>query len=357
MKIGIDAQSTLGKPTGLGIYTSNLAEHMEKTGEITICRFDKGGDDLNTAERIKWENFGLVSMSREENVDLLHVPGFAGPMFRGAERKVTTVHDLIGMIYPSNLGMVSRFYWQKWLPACVKRSDLIIAVSENTKRDIIRLLGVPEERIRVVLNAVSDGFKPCKDENEISRVKSKYGLPDEFMLNVGTIEPRKNIPVLIEAFNSYSADKGGMRLVLAGKKDWGYEAAKKRMDELNISRNVIFTDYVAEEDLPVLYSLAKCFVYPSLYEGFGLPVLEALSCGCPVIASNVSSIPEVVGDAGILIAPDDAEGLKKALQDIDRSANLAQELSERSIQRAGMFSWDKAAAETIEAYRSVLNEY
>ncbi|MDP8259083.1 MAG: glycosyltransferase family 1 protein [Candidatus Aadella gelida] len=356
MRIGIDAQSAAGKSTGIGFYTRNLINYIEKTGEASFERFVSGKDDLNTIERIKWENSGLLRSARKDKIDLLHVPGFAGPMFKRGIKTVTTVHDLIGMIYPENLGRVSRFYWQKWLPTCVKNSDIIIADSENTKNDIIRLLGVPEEKICVILLAVDDKFRPLETAT-LDIVRKKYGLSDKFMLNVGTIEPRKNISGLVEAFTSYIKDYSGeMDLVLVGKKDWGYRQVKRRVEELGVADRVVFTDYVDDDDLPALYNLAKLFVYPSFYEGFGLPVLEALSSGCPVIASNVSSIPEIVGEAGILLAPDDTEGLTNSFKKFDENRSMQLELSDMGIERSKKFSWQRTAEETLDVYRKILKK-
>lgn len=356
MRIGIDAGSASGKSTGIGFYTRNLIEYVEKTKEASFVKFFPDKEDLNTIERVGWENFGLPNKAKKENIDLLHLPGFAGPMFKGRVKSVTTVHDLIGMIYPENLGRISRLYWQKWLPACVKNSELIIADSQNTKNDIVTLLGVPEEKIRVILLAVDDKFRLLRPEL-LSAVKDKYGLPDRFMLNVGTIEPRKNIPGLVDAFSDYvKTCSGDMNLVLVGKKDWGYKQVKTKVEELGLSGRIVFTDYVEDEDLPALYNLAELFVYPSFYEGFGLPVLEALSSGCPVLASNVSSVPEIVGDAGILLDPNDIKGMTKAFKEFDQNSSLRGELSEKGIARAKLFSWERTARETIAVYRKLLKQ-
>ncbi len=355
MKIGIDVQSTSGKSTGIGFYTKNLITYLEKTNEVSFVKVKSVKEDLNTLERMKWENIDLFAEVKREGIDLLHIPGFAGPMFNAETKKVTTVHDLIGMVYPENLGFASRFYWQKWLPACVKKSDHIIADSMNTKRDIVRFLGIPEDKIRVILIAVDPRFKPIDDVEELKRVTDKYDLPDHFILNVGTIEPRKNIRGLLEAFARYVDEYNGkMELVLVGKKDWGYKQVEGKLKDLGIDKRVFFTDYVEDKDLAVFYNLAKVFVYPSFYEGFGLPVLEALSSGCSVIASDRSSIPEIVGDAGILVRPDDINGLSGHLSNFDKSDHLAEDLSCKALERAKMFSWEKTAEETLEVYRRVL---
>lgn len=357
MRIGIDAGSASGASTGIGCYTRNLIEYVEKTGEAEFLRFLPGKDDLNTIERIKWENFGLPAKVKKEEIDLLHVPGFAGPLLKGRNKTVTTVHDLIGMIYPDNLGKISRFYWQRWLPGCVKNSDMIIADSENTKRDIINLLGVSSEKIEVILLAADERFKPIIDTEALGAVREKYELPDEFILGVGTIEPRKNLISLIEAYSEHlNENKTGIKLVLVGKKAWGMSSVEKRAKELGVEDDVIFTGYIDDEDLPSIYNLAEFFVYPSHYEGFGLPVLEALSCGTPVITSNVSSLPEVAGEAAVYVSPDDVRGLKGSLLELEENKALREELSGKALERAKLFSWKDTAQKTLDVYRKTLSK-
>jgi len=356
MKVGIDAQSTVGRKTGIGYYAGNLIDHFKRVGDMDFFYF-KNTDiqDLNTVGRIRWENFILPGFALKEEVDILHTPGFAGPKTRGSFKKVTTVCDLIGMIYPRNLNVVSRFYWQRWLPGCVRNSDIIIAISEHTKRDLVRLLDIPERKIRVILLAADPRFSPIEDAVKRTEVRRKYDLPEEFILNVGTVEPRKNVCGLVEAFSCYLEEShSGPDLVIAGKKDWGYAEARRKVDELGISSRVHFTDYIDDEDLPVLYNLAKFFVYPSFYEGFGLPVLEALSCGRPVICSNASSLPEVTQDAALLIDPDNIRDLKEAIATLDKNEAIRTELSGRAVRQAGKFSWEKTVSQTLDVYKETL---
>lgn len=353
MKIAMDIQSTLCNKTGIGYYVQNLIGQLEKMDDIEVGRYSWAGKkDLNTLERLYWENVRLPSLVKDTALDILHIPGFAGPVGRSRTKKVTTIHDLIGMIYPDNLNFASRFYWQKWLPLCVKNSDFIIAVSENTKKDIVRLLNIPEERIEVILIAVDERFFPVEDEEKFKSVRLKYSLPEEFILTVGTVEPRKNICSLIEAVALYmKEEKSGLNIVIAGKKDWGYNRLLEKTEELKMADRVRFTNYVDEEDMAVIYSMAKFFVYPSFYEGFGLPVLEALSCGAPVISSNVSSLPEVTGEASVLIDPHDVYDLKKAIKKLDRDSALRNEMAEKSLRQSKKFTWGKTALQTLEVYK------
>ncbi|MBD3379388.1 MAG: glycosyltransferase [Candidatus Omnitrophica bacterium] len=355
MKIGVDIQSTQGQKTGIGYYTENLLKRLRKRPEVSFCLYrHPSRNDLDTLKRIKWENADLPHRSRKDRVDILHVPGFAGPRTGYAGRKVTTVHDLIGLIYPGNLGTLSRFYWKRWLPFCVRSSDLIISVSEHTKKDITRLLGIPGERIRVVHSAAEARFSVIQESRDKERVRRKYGLPARFVMTAGTVEPRKNIPGLIEAFAAYiGKSETDLSLVIVGKKGWGYAEAEARARELDILQRVVFTDYAEDADLPLLYNLAEFFIMPSFYEGFGLPVLEAMSCGKAVICSDVSSLPEIAGESALFVAPDDLEAMSEAIADLDRNRRKREKFSRLSLSRAGEFSWERTARETMRAYMEV----
>lgn len=356
MYVGMDIQSTVGVKTGIGYYVLNLIEQLKKIDKVRLSYYKNDSlQNLNTLKRIYWENISLPNLFSKDNPSIVHIPGFAGPRFRTRIKRVTTVHDLIGILYPENLSPISRFYWQKWLPDSIQTSDMIIAISDNTKRDIMRLLGVADEKIQVVLSAAGENFKPITNEKQLDEVRKKYNLPQEFILNVGTIEPRKNILGLLEAFSAYLKEsKSSESLVLVGKKDWGYQDVLKRVDELGITPQVIFTDYVSDEDLPVLYTLCKVFIYPSFYEGFGLPVLEALACGKPVICSKTSSLPEIAGGAAILIDPENVRELKDAIYKMANDVSIREEFSEKALIQAGKFSWKKTASQTLEVYKQML---
>jgi len=357
MKIGLDIQSTNTQATGIGYYTRSLIKEYNNFKGVDFCYYkDQAEGEFNTIRRIYWESITLRRTALKDKVDILHIPGFAGPLLKGKFKKVTTVHDLIGMIYPNNLAPISRFYWQKWLPACVKNSDHIIADSENTKNDIIRLLGLPREKISVIYLAVDKIFKPADRQESKNLLKKNYNIAKPFILNVGTVEPRKNISLLIEAFYEYKRlNKDELILVIVGKKAWDYKRCCDIINKLNISEYVIFCDYVKDTDLPIFYNSAELFIYPSIYEGFGLPVLEAFACGAPVICSNTSSLPEVAGEAGYYINPNSVDDIKRALSDVVKSKGLRVELKEKSLIQAAKFSWKSTAKATLDVYKEVLN--
>jgi glycosyltransferase involved in cell wall biosynthesis len=248
----------------------------------------------------------------------------------------------------------SRLYFSKWMPLTYNRAQKIIAISENTKRDIMSLLKIPEEKIVVIHSAVGDEFKPIHDRQRLSDVKKKYKTGEHFILDVGTLEPRKNLPFLVKAY--HLALKSGQinhNLVLTGKKGWYYEGLFDLIKELKLENKVILPGYVADEDLPALYNAADLFCFPSLYEGFGFPPLEALNCGTPVIAADNSSIPEVVDSAGILLPIDSEKIWAENIIKVLGSASLQKELREKGLVQAKKFSWGKTARETVEVYKEV----
>ncbi len=356
MKIGIDAQSTSGEKTGIGYYTKNLLRQFAQAKGIDICQYkNNSSKDLATLKRVKWENIDIPHFAKKDKIDILHIPGFAGPLFKSRYKKITTVHDLIGMIYPENLAPASRLYWQRWLPACIKTSDFIIADSENTKNDIIRLLNVSSAKIKVIYLASDESFRPVTRLQEHKAVLSKYGISKKYILNVGTIEPRKNISSLIVAFGQYVKEtkRSDLQLVLAGKKGWDYTNCFNKAKESGAADNIIFNDYVSDNDLIILYNYAEAFAYPSFYEGFGLPVLEAMSCGTPVICSKLSSLPEITADAALAINPGDINSIKNALSVMMGNESLKNEFSRKAVEQAKRFSWEKTAEQTLNVYREI----
>jgi glycosyltransferase involved in cell wall biosynthesis len=238
------------------------------------------------------------------------------------------------------------------MPRFLRAADVIIAVSECTRRDAVRLYGIDQAKIRVVYEGVNPRFRPLDDREQLEALRHRYALPARFLLYVGTIEPRKNLPALFEAFKQIGLP--GVKLVIVGKKGWLYDETFARLQALGLEREVVFTGFVPDDDLPGLYTLAEAFVFPSLYEGFGLPVLEAMACGTPVITGNVSSLPEVMGDAGILVAPGDVGGLVTALKRVLTDSHLRAQMSAKGLAQARKFTWEKAAQETLAVYRRVM---
>ena len=357
MKIAIDTQTTLGQKSGFGFYVKNLVEALAKVdhqNEYFLIR-PNSEKDFSTPKRLLWDQIIFPHRARRLKVDLLHQPCFSAPLLYPG-KVVVTCHDLISMFFPENIPLVSRLFYSKWEPFSYRKAAKIIAISEHTKKDLRAFLQIPEEKIRVIPLAASSDFRPIKSQKTLKKIQKKYGTGPNYILDVGTLEPRKNLSFLLRAYALAVREGANVNLVITGKKGWYYEGLFKLVDDLNLKNKVIFTGYVSEKDLPALYSGAKAFVFPSLYEGFGLPILEAMACGTPVISSNTSSMPEVIGQAGILISPKDERVWAQNIIKILRDRGLAQTLSQMGIRQAKKFSWEETAQKTIAVYKEVLND-
>ena len=359
---------------GVNWYIHNLLTHLPRvdrdnryTAFIGDGRFRGSGLALQLSRlptssppiRIFWEQVVQPFALRKERVDLLHALAFVTPLLSPCP-SVVTVYDLSFLLYPESFKCSKRFYLGLFTRLSARRARRIIAISESTRRDVVRLLGVSPEKVEVVYCGIDDAFRPLppqswRERGEVAAFRSKRGLPERFILFVGTIEPRKNVGRLIEAYGRLrSASRGGVRLVIGGAKGWFYEDVFARVEELGLEGEVMFPGYIPVSELPLWYNAAELFVYPSLYEGFGLPPLEAMACGTPVVTANTSSLPEVVGDAGLTVDPLDVEGLAEAMRRVLDNEALRQEMKVRGLQRAKDFSWTKTAQETVQVYRRAM---
>lgn len=294
--------------------------------------------------------------------DVLHSPDFVSPPHRsGAD--VITVHDMSFMVVPECAEPKLAAFLSKTVPRAVERADKIIAVSEQTKRDLMRLLGVDSQKIVVVHNGIDARSWALDEEStgsERAALRDKMGLPERFVLHVGTLEPRKNLVRLIEAYSDAVSGLDGedVGLVLAGRKGWLYAPILEAADRVNQAAGkgrVVMVDYIDDKELPLLYNMAEVFAYPSLYEGFGLPVAEAMMCGTPTLVSQDGALEEVAGDACVrvdgLSVPSIAEGLRRLLEDAD----LRERLRIQGPKQAQQFTWDAAARKVLDVYSSVGN--
>ncbi|MFQ5813782.1 MAG: glycosyltransferase family 4 protein, partial [Anaerolineae bacterium] len=303
--------------------------------------------------RIFWEQVVQPFALQKERVDLLHALAFVTPLLSPCP-SVVTIHDLSFLLYPESFKRSKRFYLSLFTRLSARQARCIIAVSKSTKRDVVRLLGVSPDKVEVVYSGVDDVFHPLA-EDQVAAFRSKRGLPERFILFVGTIEPRKNVTRLIEAFAALRpCDLANLKLVIGGAKGWFYHNVFARVEELGLEGDVVFPGYIPVSELPLWYNAAELFVYPSLYEGFGLPLLEAMACGTPVVAANTSSLPEVVGEVGLTVDPLDVEGLAEAMRRALGDEVLRQEMRDRGLQRAKGFSWTKTAQETVQVYRRAM---
>ena len=360
MKIAIDIQTTLGKPTGFGFYVSNLVDNLKKikSQHKYLLINPKSEKDFSTPQRFFWDQFTFPKMAKAYGADLLHQPCFSAPFnFRGPV--VVTIHDIISILFPENIPFASRMFYSKWMPFSYRRATKIITISESTKRDIIRVLKIPESKITVIPLAVGNEYKKRIPHNKIEKIKKKYNLPQDYIFHVGTLEPRKNLKFLVKIFaRSIESEKNkNLNLVIAGKKGWYYEGLFELVKERKLEDKVIFTGYVDDKDKPALYQGAKIFAFPSLYEGFGLPPLEAMASGAPVISSDTSSMPEVVGKAGILLNPNDSKAWIEAITRLNTSDRLRKEMIDKNKIQVEKFSWVRAAEQTIAVYEKAYEEY
>src|SRR5574341_776434 len=285
-------------------------------------------------------------------LDLFHAPDFALPPTLPRTSAVVTVHDLAFERYPAETmpGMLS--YLKQMVPRSAHRADRIIAVSEATRQDLIDLYGIAPGKIDVVYHGVTSQFHPPRDAAEEARLRERYRLPaGPLLLTVGTLQPRKNHRRLVQALARLTHPAA---LVIAGSPGWAYGDVRDEVMRLNLQRSVRFLEWVDEADLPALYRMATVLVFPSLYEGFGLPVLEAMASGAPVIASRASSLPEVVGEAGILIDPLDVDALAETIDALLTDEDRRAALRAKGLARAQAFTWQRAAAQTWSIYESLL---
>jgi glycosyltransferase involved in cell wall biosynthesis len=287
--------------------------------------------------------------------DIVHYPAnFARWAGRGgvaSTKVVLTVHDLSFMRSPEWFRWERATYYRVAIRPSVRLADVVIADSQATADDLTRFLAVPAERIAVVLLGVDDALRPA-DAAAIKRVRMKYGLPERFYLYLGTIEPRKNLPRVIEAFDAIAA-KTDAGLVIAGREGWKAETTRRAYSEAAHRDHVTFPGFVAAEDMAALMSAAMAFVWPSLWEGFGLPPLEAMACGTPVVTSKTSSLPEVVGDAALLVNPESVDEIAEAMRRIGEDEALRTKLRAAGLARARELTWRRTAEQTAAVYRRV----
>ena len=365
MLIGIDAsRAARGKRTGTERYSFELIRHLVALDQKNryrlyfdrppFCELRIANCELRvmpfprlwTHARLSWE-----MMHRPP--DVLFVPAHVLPLVH-PPRSVVTIHDLGYLHFPRAHRPLDRLYLDLSTRFNARAAAHVIADSQATKRDLVERYGVEPSKISVIYPGYDEeAFQPLREREAIEAVKTRYGIAGDYILFVGTIQPRKNLVRLMEAFSLLKRQAADLQLVIAGKKGWLYEAIFRRVRELGLEGRVVFTGYVAEEDLPALFSGARLFVFPSLYEGFGLPVLEAMACGVPVVCSNASSLPEVAGDAALLFDPLDVEGMAAAMERVLGDERLRAELVERGLKRAREFSWEKCARQTLAVLESV----
>ncbi len=363
MKIGINALQADLPRYGISSYTDNLVRELVLNGDHQfelflrkgiLQRYSGSNVSLNALDgnRTLLELFSLPLRSDRLGLDVFHNTDHFLPVLPFKAKKVMTVHDLSFLRFPRFFQKRRTLFKKALLSRSLRIADRIIADSFSTKRDLVELAGVRDDRIDVVHLAAEGIFKPVDDRSFKETVLKKYGITGRFLLFLGTLEPRKNVASLIRA---YEALKDAPCLVIAGRKGWLYEEIFKAASVSKAASRIKFIGPPDQSDLPALYSSCEAFVYPSLFEGFGIPALEAMSCGAPVVTSNVSSIPEVTGDAAVYVDPNDIASIADGIRSVLNSVELRSSLSSRGIERAAMFSWKKSAQLTLNAYEKAVS--
>ena len=367
MRIGVDARLMQHQPAGITRYTRHLLQELAKLNKhdefITFQHRRHRTPLIEQANFRRSTLFAPVHSHLEQwmlplelarfSLDLLHSTDFIPPLYT-AVPTVITVHDLAFLHWPHFLTKDSAAYYGQ-IDRAVRHAHHIIVPSESTKQDLTAMLGVPSVKISVIYEAADELFVPLPLAETRAEVMAKYHLPDSFILFVGTIEPRKNVDGLLRAFHHLRSKYGvnDTALVIAGGSGWLYNETLELIRELKLEQSVFLVGRIVDEELHKLYVSARCHVHPAHYEGFGLPPLEAMACGTPTIVSNVSSLPEVVGDAALLVDPSNWEEIAVAIHRLLNDAQLHAELREKGLQRARYFSWESAARRTMEVYQLV----
>lgn len=351
------------KRAGIGQYGYNLIQSLINKKGIDYTFFLQKDIKFNYSNIIYNKNYKsayermfaeqFIMPFKYNKFDLVHFLDYSSPLVPIKAPFITTIHDLTFYRYPKTFTNKSRKIKQMLTPISINRASAIIAVSESTKKDILEYFPQAEGKVKVIYPGKPD-FKKIEDKTYIEYVKKIYGIEGNYILSVGTLEPRKNIISLLKAFVKVHRKIKDMKLVLVGSKGWLYEEVFTKVNNMEIRDNIVYTGYVEQQHMSVLYSGAEVFVYPSIYEGFGLPPLEAMSCGVPVVVSNTSSLPEVVGGAGAYCNPHDIDSISGAILSILNSDEIRKDLIYKGLKQCEKFSWEKTADNVIDLYRQIL---
>ncbi len=367
MRIAFDGTTLTPGRTGVGYYTEHLLQHLarevESTGDELIVLSNRPIDTqaplpphvrVHTGHRfpvrIGWMQMRAARALDAVKADVAHFTNGMIP-FASPVSSVVTIHDMSLKLYPQCHPVRRLLLNRPLMQVAVRNASAIVTVSNSTRRDLLRLHGVAADRVSVVHEAASPAFRPIRERARLEMVRAKYGLPERFVLYVGTIEPRKNLGRLMEAVALARAQCVPHHLVCVGPYGWSSRDLTGLIDRLGLTPYVHFTGYVPFEDLPTIYNLGELFVFPSLYEGFGLPVVEAMACGTPVVTANSSSLGEIAGDAALTVDPSSVDELAEAIRVLALDEPRRRDLAERGWQRSRAFSWTQTAKEMLAVYQ------
>lgn len=379
MRIGIDIRNIGKKRTGDEVVFFNLVKNLALIDNRNEYRLLTDISDekiimdieqrlgivnkdnfrvisLKTTNKFTWNLWTLPNYLRFHPVDIYQTQ-YITPFFVSRQVKIVTIiHDISFVFYPQLIKIADLFFLRTLIPWSLRRADKILAVSEFTENELLEYYGIERKKVDHVYNAVSDDFLNSRySKEELEKIRQKYGLPEKFILYMGTMQPRKNLSMLIEGFSRIKNELGGAKLVLAGNRS-GHNfdtAIDAILAKSGVGGDVIFPGYVADEDKAAVYKLARVFCFPSLYEGFGIPVLEAMSQGVPVAASNISGLREAAGSAALLFDPRNLDDLSKKLYTCFVDETTRKNLITEAALKVGFFSWEKTARKTLEIYENL----
>jgi glycosyltransferase involved in cell wall biosynthesis len=364
MRVAIDCRAVTAPKTGDRTYALNLIRGLaavdcenqyllytsEPTEQTQLGRPNMEAVVLPADPAWWWTPFLFPDDLKRSSVSLGHVQ-YITPLSAPVPF-ITTIHDIAFRRYPGLFPLKHRLLLNALVPLCAWRSARVLTGSESTRQDLLEFYRLPAEKVVVTPYAADSQYRPLERETARRQVSERFGIRTPYLLSVGVLQPRKNLPRLVEAF-ARIARRVPHRLVIVGKWGWAHESLQDAVRRAGLGERICFAGYVADADLPALYCAADIFVYPSLYEGFGLPPLEAMACGTPVVAGATSSLPEVVGDAGVLVDPRDVGKLADAISSLLTDERERMRLRERGLRQASRFSWEETARRTVEVYRQV----
>jgi glycosyltransferase involved in cell wall biosynthesis len=365
MRIGIETSAFLFPLTGTGVYTNSLIQALrEEFPSDKIINYQFGSPVKSKTWRTKtesvfrdilWMKATLPLRLLKDRIDVVFLPAQRGPIFAPCQ-SILTILDLIILRHPDWYEQPwLSFYTRRILPVVAKRAARIITISEHSRQDIINYFHIAQEKIKVIYCGTDRTlFKPLSAEDVSRHLEKKYQVKRPYFLFVGSIEPRKNPDIIIKAYEMFrNQERDLVSLIFVGKWGWKYQSVLEAYEGSRYKKDMRFMGYVPAEDLPLFYNGAECFLYPSSYEGFGIPVLEAMSCGCPVITTGVSSLPEVGGDAVIYVSPRNSAELAAAMARIHGDEALRKDLSRKGLARSNQFSWTGSARKLHRLFEDV----
>ncbi|MDP3025604.1 MAG: glycosyltransferase family 1 protein [candidate division Zixibacteria bacterium] len=377
MRIGIDGRMLGKKMTGIGRYTQNLIRHLLETDDknqyVLILNENHPAVPSKEKDRFKVVRVGFPPLSiytlfwlnriiRREKIDLFHSPFFLAPLWAPCP-VVITVHDLMGLKYPSFfegrnpvVRLFARFFVKLFVPIALRRASKIIAVSETTKKELVEYLDLPEDKIKVIYEGIESCFKKDLDFQLANKMKSDFQITKKIILYIGNTRPYKNLPRLIKAFNIFQKEFEGYQLVIGTGDTRKLNTLKKIVTQLALEQKVIFTGSLQDDDIVALMNSAQVFVFPSLWEGFGFPPLEAMACGLSVISSKAGSLPEILGEAAFLVNPENEGEIAEGIKQVLINESLREQLIKRGLERVRLFSWEKTANDTLKLYKELIKE-